>query len=45
MRYTLVHLKKSMKMSQLESRIWNNFAICENQNQNVKYSDLEQIEL
>lgn len=40
-----MHLKKSIQMSQLESRIWNNVPTCENQNQNVNYSDLEQIEL
>lgn len=45
MRCTLVHLKKLMQMSQLESGIWNNISICQNQNQNVNYADSEQIEL
>lgn len=45
MKCTPVHLKKLMQMSQLESGIWNNISICQNQNQNVNYADLEQIEL
>lgn len=45
MRFTLVHLKKSMQMNQLARGIWNNVSTCENQSQNVNYSDLEQTEL